>query len=122
MRHFEYGEFACKCCGRLCPEGMNTKLLEALDDLREKWGDCVMVSSGYRCPAHNAEVGGVPNSQHVQGTAADVYVVSGNYDDFYNLAVSMKRFDGIGHYPASEFVHLDMRDNGESPNYYRWEG
>ncbi|WP_155851737.1 hypothetical protein [Anaerovibrio lipolyticus] len=29
-------------------------------------------------------------------------------------------FDGIGMYFDDEFVHVDVRDNGNSPGYYRW--
>ena len=31
----------------------------------------LQINSGYRCPALNARVGGVPNSQHLTGLAAD---------------------------------------------------
>lgn len=121
MRHFDLSEFACKCCGQLPPNGMNPVLLEALDDLRENLGVPVYVSSGYRCPDHNAAVGGVPNSQHVQGNAADIYI-DGRYNKLYNAVIESESFDGVGRYPQSEFVHVDEREDGFTPNWYRWEG
>ena len=47
-----------------------------LDPLREAWHSPIMVTSGYRCPALNHAVGGVPRSQHTLGQAADVTVGS----------------------------------------------
>lgn len=119
MKHFTLSEFRCKHCGELPPAGMNPVLLERLDKLREMYGAPIYVSCGYRCPIHNTEVGGVSNSQHVLGTAADIYI-DGNYNDFYNLVINSALFDGVGYYPNSEFVHVDVRDNGVNPNYYRW--
>lgn len=43
-----------------------------LDPLREAWGAPVTVTSGYRCQALNKAVGGVKNSQHMLGQAADI--------------------------------------------------
>lgn len=43
-----------------------------LDPARRVFGGPVSVSSGYRCPKHNAEVGGVSGSQHLKGEAADI--------------------------------------------------
>lgn len=37
-------------------------------------GKPIHVSSGYRCPELNKKVGGVPNSQHMKGEAADLIV------------------------------------------------
>jgi hypothetical protein len=42
-----------------------------LEPVRAKFG-IVRILSGYRCPALNAKVGGVPDSQHVRGEAADI--------------------------------------------------
>ena len=48
-------------------------LVEAvLDPARERLGKPITVNSGYRCPLHNSRVGGVANSQHMRGEAADV--------------------------------------------------
>lgn len=121
MKYFTDGEFACKHCGELPYGGMNPALMEALDKLRAMYGRPIYVSSGYRCTYWNMINGGVPNSQHKQGNAADIWV-NGDYDEFYELVVASNLFDGIGHYPEQEFVHVDCRDNGNSPNYYQWEG
>ena len=45
-----------------------------LDPIREAWGEPIVVSSGYRCKELNALVGGVKNSHHLLGCAADITV------------------------------------------------
>ena len=50
-----------------------TALVEnVLAPLRQAWGAPIHVNSGYRCPALNKVVGGVPASQHMLGQAADI--------------------------------------------------
>lgn len=48
------------------------RLADYLDGIREKLGKPIIVSSGYRCPVLNKAVGGVANSQHQKGLAADL--------------------------------------------------
>lgn len=43
-----------------------------LDDWRNLLGGPQIVNSGYRDPAHNAGVGGMPNSRHMFGDAVDL--------------------------------------------------
>lgn len=43
-----------------------------LDPAREKYGCPIIVNSGYRCAKLNSIVGGVANSQHTKGEAADI--------------------------------------------------
>ena len=100
---------------------MNPVLLDKLDELRESIGVPIYVSCGYRCPEHNLEVGGVENSQHVLGNASDIYTDNLSVDELANAAVDTG-FDGIGRYYDSQFVHVDVRDNGETPNGYTWNG
>ena len=119
MKYFKESDFACKCCGELLEDGMNEALLEKLDALRELIKVPVYISCGYRCPSHNAEVGGVENSQHVLGTAADIYTDDLTVDELADAAVKIG-FDGIGRYYSDEFVHVDCREDGQSPNEYTW--
>lgn len=52
-----------------------------LDPLREAWGQPIIITSGYRCPALNRAVGGAAASQHVKGEAADIRTVSDTVED-----------------------------------------
>ena len=83
---------------------MNPVLLDKLDYLRGAIGYPVIVSCGYRCPYHNGEVGGVPDSQHVLGNAADIYVDGLSVDELADACIKAG-FDGIGRYYSSQFVH-----------------
>lgn len=53
-------------------EALEVLTLALLDPLRELWGKPIYVNSGYRSPALNKAVGGVANSQHIKGQAADI--------------------------------------------------
>ena len=44
-----------------------------LQPLRDTIGSPVYINSGYRSKRLNARVGGVPNSRHLQGRAADIH-------------------------------------------------
>lgn len=123
MKYFNDDEFRCHHCGALPENGMNPVLLEKLDQLRERVGFPIFVSSGYRCPTWNSDprVGGVSNSQHVRGSAADIYCNEISVEELANLAAEIG-FDGIGRYYGSDFVHVDCRSNGTEPNCYRWIG
>jgi zinc D-Ala-D-Ala carboxypeptidase len=48
--------------------------VEILEPLRVYTGP-IRISSGYRCPALNAAVGGQPTSEHLSGCAADIEAV-----------------------------------------------
>ena len=47
-----------------------------LEPLRTFTGKPIVISSGYRCPALNRAVGGVSQSQHLRGEAADLHLPS----------------------------------------------
>jgi len=120
-KYFSEAETQCHCgCGG---NKVNPLLLKMLDKLREMIGGPLELSCAYRCPAHNEEVGGVPDSQHVLGNAADVLVPGYSHcNTAEQLAWYAEQigFDGIGIYPDSGFVHVDVRDGGKSPGVYRW--
>ena len=72
IKHFKKEEFTCKCgCGM---NNIDLKLVKILDEIREYFGQAVVISSGCRCKNHNAKVGGVQGSRHVSGKAADIIV------------------------------------------------
>jgi len=57
-------------------------LYTGLEATRTNYSHPMDVSSGYRNPIHNADEGGVPESRHIYGLAADIYVrdLNGNGD------------------------------------------
>ena len=57
-------------------ENLRSLCLEVLQPLRDYVGAPVHINSGYRCPELNMVVGGVKNSQHCRGEAADIRIVS----------------------------------------------
>lgn len=69
MQYFKPSEFICKCCGR---GQISAYLAYCVDELRRAWNMPILVNSGWRCPDHNAEVGGSPNSRHMIGCAVDI--------------------------------------------------
>ena len=56
-----------------------------LDDLREAWGSGIRISSGFRNKALNKAVGGVDNSCHLTGNAADLQPINGKMKEFKTL-------------------------------------
>ena len=53
---------------------INLKLVKILEEIRNHFGQAVVITSGCRCKKHNADVGGVQGSRHVLGKASDIYV------------------------------------------------
>jgi uncharacterized protein YcbK (DUF882 family) len=82
------------------------KLVLALEALRQKVGP-IIIDSAYRCGPHNKEVGGEPNSRHLQGMAADIRVPGMTPAEVYRVALTVPAFGGFG--VAHNFVHLDVR-------------
>lgn len=81
--------------------------MQVLETMRELCGKPLVLSCGYRCPEHNRDVGGVSNSQHIYGRAADVQVPDGmTVYELYDIA-EQAGADGIGIYPWG--VHVDVR-------------
>ena len=119
-KYFSDEELACKCCGGLPPKGIDPKLYELLDRIREYFGVPIYINSAYRCPHHNAVVGGVPNSQHVQGIAADIDASAIGVDLIADVA-EQSGADGVGRYYDAQFVHVDVR-SGKIGDEFRWVG
>ncbi|KAF1086291.1 Zinc D-Ala-D-Ala carboxypeptidase precursor [Sporotomaculum syntrophicum] len=111
--HFTETEFACRCCGLV---RANPRLVHLLEQLREQLGNKpVVVSSAYRCAAHNRAVGGARQSQHLLGNAADI-AVTGVAPREVAAAAEKISFAGVGRYAG--FTHVDVRLGGKA----RWVG
>ncbi len=112
--HFSEKELACRHCGQ---NQVVQDLLDALEALRAKVGRPVIVNDAYRCPVHNAAVGGVPNSQHVLGRAADIRVSGMTARELYQVAVTVPEIKGIGVDDHKQYLHVDVR---ETPQLAKW--
>ena len=67
-----------------------------LNPIREKYGKPIRVSSGYRCTALNKAVGGVNNSQHLTGQAADLVATNGgSLADIFKAAIACNNYDQL---------------------------
>ena len=80
IEFFDREEFRCQCKGKYCngfPVEPSEKLVMTCNAIRRRLGVPVSIvdsgGSGVRCPRHNANVGGVPNSNHLDGNAADLH-------------------------------------------------
>lgn len=56
-----------------------------LDPVREESYSPIVITSGYRCKELNTAIGGVGNSQHQEGLAADIIAINLNLKSLYNL-------------------------------------
>ena len=105
-KYFKKADFACKHCGQNETED---EFITSLDILRERVGFPLIVSSGYRCPAHNQAVSSTgPNGPHTTGRAVDLAV---SHDKAYFVLQQALRmgFTGIGvnGKGSGRFIHLD---------------
>ena len=104
-RDFNLSEFACPCCNRVM---LHPRLLAKLVELRNILERPVYITSGYRCSGYNRKVGGVTNSYHCIGLAADVKVKDINLIELLEICENID-FAGIGFYEKKNFLHLDVR-------------
>ena len=103
-KDFNLKEFQCPCCGTV---KIDSKLVKRLQELRDGIDKPIIVTSGYRCPAHNKEVGGVNSSYHTKGLAVDITVDNMELEDLL-IKAKMVGFKGIGIYTLKNFLHLDL--------------
>lgn len=106
IKYFSKDEFYSPDCS--CDK-INQNLVLALDYVRKQMGRPIVVNSGYRTVAHNEAVGGVSNSQHTLGNAADIHISSQHEGDQieYWFKDYIGEECGVGRY--NTFIHLDVR-------------
>lgn len=114
-KDFNKSEFMCKCgCNKF---NLSPVLIDALQQLRDYIGQPIIINSACRCEKHNVAVGGVKNSLHLRGKAADIRVKGIEPRELARLAAEISDFrnGGIGTY--DNFVHVDVRGKKA-----RWRG
>lgn len=111
--YFTVNELECRGTGEC---HMQEDFMSMLVNIRREIDRPLIVSSGYRSPAHNARIGGASNSPHIHGRAVDI-VCMGTVA--YNLiCISLKHgMTGIGvsqKGPAeNRFIHIDNIAKGQ---------
>lgn len=118
---------ACPCCSTMLINPDVVKQYQMLEEFREWYGRSMYINSGYRCPRHNKQVKGEPNSFHMKALANDIQLP----EEFKRYTAIRKReflinirkkwFEicdkygvagGSGFY--NTFFHLDSRPTGRA--------
>lgn len=101
--NFHLSEYSCKCND--CDEVLvDLDHIAKLQQLRHDLGSPIIITSAYRCSAHNKAVGGATHSQHKLGSATDIQVLGMDPSEVQD---SCEKFDGLGRYDL--FTHIDSR-------------
>lgn len=112
--HFNMREFQCDCNGRYCngfPVPMHKTLIAKLESVRQFLGIPLTISSGVRCDQQNSDVGGVWDSYHKLGRAADVPVYEANGYSVDAVANAGEQFGfKTIRYDDRSFVHFQYND------------
>ena len=79
-KNFRASEIHCQGNGCCTESVISKRVLELAQNIRDEMGKPLAIGtaggSGYRCPKHNAEVGGAPNSLHMLGEAVDIHAAN----------------------------------------------
>lgn len=111
IEYFDRSEFKCKCGGKYCngfPSEPDERMVKIADQLRKNLGVPITIISGLRCKTWNAIQGGVNNSQHMYGEAADIYARGVSQP---RVEAELDKIGGVRyHYPikGSSNVHFDV--------------
>lgn len=126
VQHFEPREFRCPCgvCGSDGHE-MDVDFVIKLDQVRERLGIPMLVTSGYRCPSWNSQVSTTgQDGPHTTGRAADIHIYGGNAHRLILQASLGGWFTGIGLQQKGEirtrFIHLDDLAGPAHPRPWIW--
>lgn len=115
LRNFTLSEFDSKDkdgSGAGTGARMQPSTLAMLDNARDIAGVPFTINSGFRTVAHNKAVGGVANSSHLGGWAADIKTTPATQTKVL-AAVRKAGFKRIGIYKT--FIHVDNDPTKPSP-------
>lgn len=130
--HFDLSEFTRSDTARVMKidnvpnlqeiENLTNLCIHVLEPARQKTNAQIYVTSGFRSPALNNAVGGVPSSQHCKGLAADLRIYTQFYTD--NLVSALKEtdfdqliFEKSG---AGKWIHISWSPNPRHQIINQW--
>ena len=109
-------------------EALKRLAVDVLQPIRDAWGKPIIVTSGYRCPKLNAAVGGVKDSQHLLGQAADIKAADPSENgQLFNCIASLVRRKKInvgqliweyGNKTNPKWVHVSLPRVGKPNNQF----
>ena len=105
--YFADAEFKCQC-GKCGEHKMSQEFLDKLDDARSISKCSYVITSGYRCKAHNKAVGGHENSLHSKGEAVDILADTDRKRADILIGLIKAGFVHIG--IAKDFIHVDYKN------------
>lgn len=128
MKHFNLSEFFCSSTAAengiknepsidaraTIVRNINLLVDNVLDPIRDLVDTPIIITSGYRCPQVNRLVGGVDNSQHMSGCAADFHVQGYNHSMMYEVFLyifNTLEFDQLIYYPSKNIIHVSYVEN-----------
>lgn len=121
IHYFQPGEFDSPDEPRSGATHMDLDFVHLLDTLRDEFGEPLHINSGYRSPAHNAAVGGKPDSAHLKGLAADVRpLLSPSWPKLWRLmkcAFSLG-ITRMGVSLKGDYIHIDIDDSLPNPRLW----
>lgn len=94
MKHFTEAELRIENAPAEIKKNMYALVENVLDPLRGNLGKPIIITSGYRNPEYNKNVGGTKNSQHIKGQAVD-FITSVNLEEVFKLIIKHFEFDQV---------------------------
>lgn len=91
-----------------------------LDPLRRIHLKPIIITSGFRCEKLNKAVGGVPNSWHTKGNAADIHIKDMNEaKEIFDILKTLPSVDTVlfEHSRQSQWIHVQW-DMTKTPRHH----
>lgn len=111
VKYFGKVEFMCNCGGKYCsgfPVEPVPLLVKTADKVRGHFGKACIISSGVRCKQHNANVGGVANSRHLEGRAMDFRISGKKAEEVLEYVQSLPEVR-YAYAIDGNYVHMDVK-------------
>jgi len=89
---------------------ISPKLRSVIASFERKFGNKIVVNSGYRDPIRNIIGGGEDSSYHMRCMAVDFFIPGVNKGQLIAFAMRNEQVGGLGCYPGRNFIHVDVRD------------
>jgi hypothetical protein len=99
--------------------GVLDDVMFKLDRARELFGYPIVITSGFRTPEHNEEIGGTKDSEHIFGRAVDIQAPTDPYvREKLCWALGLAGFSRLE--ICKRHFHVDVSKTKPSPCF--WEG